>query len=56
LSHGIGSFLQTLGISHPRYTKTPLRFIGPGVAGFIVVGFIIVPLSVQLGLVKMGGG
>jgi len=58
LSHGIGSFLQTLGISHPRYSTTPMRFIGPVVAGIIVVGFIAVPLSVQLGLVKMttGGG
>ena len=56
LSHGIASFLQTLGISHPRYTNSPLRLIGPLVAGFIVIGFIAVPLSVQLGLVKMGGG
>ena len=58
LSHGIASFLQTLGISHPRYTTSGLRFIGPVVAALIVVGFIAVPLSVQLGLVKMttGGG
>jgi len=56
LSHGIASFLQTLGISHPRYMNTPLRFIGPAIAGFIVAGFIAVPLAVQLGLVKLGGG
>ena len=55
LSHGIASFIQTLGFSHPRY-NTQIRMIGPVTAAIIVIGFILVPLSVQLGWVSMATG
>ena len=55
LSHGIASFIQTLGFSHPRYSAS-IRWIGPITSAIIVVGFILVPLSVQLGWVSMATG
>lgn len=56
LSHGISSFLQTLGFTHPRYADSGMRSIGHVVAGIIVLGFIAVPLGVQLGLVTLQTG
>jgi len=58
LSHGVASFLQTLGWAHPRYAESGFRSIGHVVAGIIVLGFIAVPLGVQLGVVtlQMTGG
>lgn len=55
LSHGIASFIQTLGFSHPRYSA-PIRWVGPVTSAIIVIGFILVPLSVQLGWVSMATG
>jgi succinate dehydrogenase / fumarate reductase cytochrome b subunit len=37
LSHGIGSFLQTLGLQHPRYNRG-LRLVGPFTATIIAIG------------------
>ena len=51
LSHGIWSMFQSLGFSHPRYTPLIKRFAA--VFSWILVGgFIAVPVSVLLGLVK----
>ena len=56
LSHGIGGFLQTLGLGHPRYSKS-LRLLGPVVATLLAIGYISIPLAVLLGWVTppMGG-
>jgi succinate dehydrogenase / fumarate reductase cytochrome b subunit len=51
LSHGIWSMFQSLGFSHPRYTPMIKKFAA--VFSWILIGgFIAVPLSVVLGLVK----
>lgn len=51
LSHGISSLWQTLGINHTKYNLL-LRLSGP-VAGFtLAAGFISIPLSVMIGIVK----
>lgn len=51
LYHGAWSFLQTLGFSHPRYNEMR-KLAAAGFAGLISVGFILIPLGVQFGLVK----
>ncbi len=51
LYHGAWSFLQTLGASHPRYNETR-KLAAAAFAGLISVGFILIPLGVQFGLVK----
>jgi succinate dehydrogenase / fumarate reductase cytochrome b subunit len=51
LTHGIKSFLHTLGLSNRRLW--PLyRKLAPIAAGIIVGGFIAVPVAVFLGVVK----
>lgn len=53
LAHGIQSFVQTLGLNHPRYMPLikKLSFV---VAGVLAGGNILIALSVQLGLVHQG--
>ena len=53
LSHGVASAVQTLGWNHPRYGGV-LRRLGPVFALVIVAGFVAVPLSILLGLVRPG--
>lgn len=55
LSHAIGGFLQTLGITHPRYSVN-LRKLGPVVATLIAIGYISIPLFVLLGVVQLPAG
>jgi len=51
LSHGIWSMFQSVGFNHPKYTPMIKKF--SAVFSWILVGgFIAVPLSVLLGLVK----
>src|SRR5580704_12418772 len=51
LSHGIWSMFQSVGFSHPRYTPMIKKFAA--VFSWILIGgFISVPISVLLGLVK----
>jgi succinate dehydrogenase / fumarate reductase cytochrome b subunit len=51
LRHGLWSMFQTLGIHQPQYT---LRFKKAAmvIAVLIVLGYISIPISVLLGLVK----
>jgi succinate dehydrogenase / fumarate reductase cytochrome b subunit len=51
LSHGIWSMFQSVGFSHPRYTPLIKKFSAV-FAWILVGGFISVPLSVLLGLVR----
>ena len=51
LSHGISAMFQSLGLSHPRYTPL-LNKAAVAIAAAIVLGFISVPISVLLQVVK----
>jgi succinate dehydrogenase / fumarate reductase cytochrome b subunit len=51
LRHGIWSMFQSLGFNHPRHTPI-LKSAAAIVAVVIVLGYISIPISVLLGLVK----
>jgi succinate dehydrogenase / fumarate reductase cytochrome b subunit len=51
LSHGIAALFQSLGLSHPRYTPL-VKKAAVVIATLIVLGFISVPISVLLEVVK----
>ena len=51
LNHAIQSAFQTLGVNHRRYTPI-IRKAGPALAIALALGFISIPLSILLGLVK----
>ena len=50
LSHGISSVFQTLGISSKKL-RPKLRLAAIGISAIVVLGFIAVPISVQLGII-----
>jgi succinate dehydrogenase / fumarate reductase cytochrome b subunit len=49
LYHGIWSLTQSVGLDHPKYNSLRQRAAMVG-AALIVIGFIIVPISVQTGV------
>ena len=51
LYHGVWSGFQTLGVNHPGYNRwrRPIAFF---IAGVIFLGFISVPVSVLIGILK----
>jgi succinate dehydrogenase / fumarate reductase cytochrome b subunit len=51
LRHGVWSMFQSLGINHPRHTPI-LRKFAIVFAVVVTGGFISIPISVLLGLVK----
>src|SRR5277367_6853657 len=51
LRHGIWSMFQSVGLNHPRYTPL-LKNAAIWIAVIIVLGYISIPISVLLGLVK----
>ena len=51
LSHGIWSMFQSMGFSHPRYTRMLKKFSGI-FAWVLIAGFIAVPIAVLAGLVR----
>jgi succinate dehydrogenase / fumarate reductase, cytochrome b subunit len=51
LSHGIWSMFQSVGVNHPRYTPL-LKKAAAWIAAIIVLGYISIPISVLLGIVK----
>jgi succinate dehydrogenase / fumarate reductase cytochrome b subunit len=51
LSHGIWSMFQSVGLAHPRHTPL-LKFAANAIAAFLVLGYISIPISVLLGIVK----
>jgi succinate dehydrogenase / fumarate reductase cytochrome b subunit len=55
LSHAIGGFLQTLGFTHPRYSKNA-RMLGPVLATLICIGYVSIPIAVLLGVVQLPAG
>lgn len=50
LRHGLVSAVQTLGLKNPRHEKS-LNLFAAGFALLIVVGFLLVPFSVTVGLI-----
>ena len=51
LAHGIWSMLRTLGVSHPRYVALS-KLLAAALAVIIVLGFISIPVAVQLGVLR----
>lgn len=51
LSHGISSMFQSLGYNHPKHTPL-LKSAAVLIAVLIVLGYISIPISVLLGIVK----
>ena len=52
LSHGIQSFLQTLGLHHDRYTPL-VRTLSWVLAALVAGGNVMLSLSVVTGIVKV---
>jgi len=51
LRHGVWSMFQSVGVNHPRYTPL-LKSAAIWIAVIIVLGYISIPISILLGLVK----
>ena len=51
LSHGVSSLFQTLGLNHHKYNDL-YRMVGPGLSIVLWLGFVSIPVSVLVGLVK----
>lgn len=51
LRHGLWSMFQSVGLAHPRHTQT-LRSAALVIATLIVLGYISIPISILLGLVR----
>jgi succinate dehydrogenase / fumarate reductase, cytochrome b subunit len=51
LSHGIWAMFQSVGLAHPRLSPL-LKNAARAIATLIVLGYIAIPISVLLGLVK----
>jgi succinate dehydrogenase / fumarate reductase, cytochrome b subunit len=51
LYHGIWSLTQSLGLDHPKYNRLRQLF-AMGASALIVIGFIVVPVSVQTGVLQ----
>jgi succinate dehydrogenase / fumarate reductase cytochrome b subunit len=51
LSHGIWSMFQSVGLAHPRQTPL-LKKAAIAIASLIVLGYISIPISVLLGIIK----
>ena len=52
LGHGAASWLQSLGLRHPKY---PTDRLGPALAVFLFVGYMIPPTAVLVGLLQLPG-
>jgi succinate dehydrogenase / fumarate reductase cytochrome b subunit len=50
LYHGAWSMFQTLGLSNSN-TESPLRAFSVVLAAVIVIGFLVVPISILLGII-----
>jgi succinate dehydrogenase / fumarate reductase cytochrome b subunit len=52
LGHGAASWLQTLGLRHPKY---PLDRAGRAIALFLFVGYMVPPTAVLVGIIRLPG-
>jgi succinate dehydrogenase / fumarate reductase cytochrome b subunit len=52
LGHGAASWLQSLGLRHPKY---PTDRLGPAIAAALFVGYMVPPTAVVIGLLRLPG-
>lgn len=52
LGHGAASWLQSLGLRHPKY---PTDRLGPALAIFLFAGYMIPPTAVLAGAIRLPG-
>lgn len=52
LGHGAASWLQSLGLRHPKY---PVDRLGPIIAVVLFIGYMAPPTAVLVGLIRMNG-
>lgn len=52
LGHGAVSWLQSLGLRHPKY---PADRLGPAIAVFLFVGYMVPPTAVLVGILRLPG-
>jgi succinate dehydrogenase / fumarate reductase cytochrome b subunit len=52
LGHGAASWLQSLGLRHPKY---PADKLGTPIAAFLFVGYMLPPTAVLVGLIRLPG-
>jgi len=52
LGHGAVSWLQSLGLRHPKY---PADRLGPVVAAILFVGYMVPPTAVLAGIIRLPG-
>ena len=52
LGHGAASWLQSLGLRHPKY---PADRLGMPIAAFLFIGYMIPPTAVLVGIIKLPG-
>lgn len=52
LGHGAASWLQSLGLRHPKY---PTDRLGPALAAVLFAGYMIPPTAVLAGLIRLPG-
>jgi succinate dehydrogenase / fumarate reductase, cytochrome b subunit len=49
LGHGASAWLQSLGLRHPKY---PADRVGPVIAAFLFLGYMVPPTAVLVGLIQ----
>ena len=52
LSHGLWSMLQSVGLSHSLHKERVLKRLAQLIAVVIVLGYISIPISIMLGVVR----
>ncbi|MBL8627711.1 MAG: succinate dehydrogenase cytochrome b subunit [Myxococcales bacterium] len=52
LAHGAGSWLQSLGLNHPKYAVLT-KNAGPALALILIAGYLAPPLGVAFNLIKL---
>jgi len=52
LAHGASSWLQSLGLKHPKYDRF-LEKLGPALAAVLIVGYLAPPVAVALNIIKL---
>ena len=52
LGHGASSWLQSLGLRHPKY---PADRLGPVLAAILFVGYMVPPTAVLVGILRLPG-
>ncbi len=52
LAHGASSWLQSLGLKHPKYDRV-LEKVGPALAAVLIIGYLAPPLAVAFNIIKL---